>query len=740
MPSTLKPTSYLRLLEPWARAIEPALYRPPDRPDLLVYGTGYNGWGVQTQQKALAALAVLAADPEFDEARAGVSRDVLRERALDLLRFTLESHIEGSYHCTDGASWGHTWISALGVERMMHGMEALEPHLTDDDRNLLCAVLLSESAWLLEHYPVEAGPVERNKPESNIWNGALLHRAAALYPDDPRAAAFREKGTRFLLNGISLPDDASSAQLVDGRPLSEWHVGHNFFPTLALNHHRYLNVGYMVICLSNIAMLHFAYRTRGEEAPAALYHHAEELWALVKACTFPDGRLLRIGGDTRVRYCYCQDYAIPMWLLAAQRFGDPHAAAFEAGWLAQVERETADNGDGTFLSGRCAGLAASSALYYTRLESDRAATLSMGAYWRRLVDIPAEIVTPEPQRFAWHDPYHGASYHCGPNRLVSWVWDAAEPPQGLCLPVDGSDMAEWRENLAGRILGEGRLHPREIISHEEQQFDGGFLTWGRMACRTGGMPAEGQPDEETAVLWLVAAALPDDTTLLVLQYARTPDRRVYLAGVAGINLMVPNDLFNDCHRTYHTEHGPLELPGFGSAEEMVATGSRWLNVEDRLGVIAAYGTDQLFLHRPGRRQIGIRPRAGQNFEQSGGMLYADEIVAPWQQGLRPYDPGSVLFDLGIVVQAGVPRDATARVSREGSAALALDEPEVRGLQLTGLDGQTYLLLANFGGTTVSPRLSLPGETGLTDLATSKSVALSAEIPLPAVRLFRIDRD
>jgi len=733
--TVLSSGTYRRLLEPWAHAAAAYFYRPPARPDLLVYGTGYNGWGVQTQQKAFAALAVLAADPELDEARAG-SRETLNAQALAMLRFTLESHLEGGYHCTDGARWGHTWISALGTERMMHGVEALEPLLSESDRALLRAVLLSECAWLLDSYPVEAGPVQHNKPESNLWNGALLHRTAMRYPDASRAAEFREKGTRFLVNSISVAADADSDRQYDGRPVSAWFAGDNFFPSFALNHHGYLNVGYMVICLSNIAMLHFAYRTRGLAAPAALYHHAEELWALVKACLFPDGRLLRIGGDTRARYCYCQDYAIPMWLLAAEHFGDPHAAAFEAGWLRQVQQEIEENADGSFLSGRCAELAAVSPLYYTRLEADRAVTLSMGAYWRRRLEIPAVVTPPPPMPFTWHDEYHGAAYQRGPRRAASWVWHAAELPQGLCLPADGSDLAEWRENLTGRVLGEGRLNAREVTEHEERSFDGGFLTWGHVICNTAKMTGEGQPDEDTARLWLVAAALPDDATMLVLQYACALPRRVYLTRVAGINLQVPNDLFNGYRRNYYTENGPLPITGFGSADEVIDTGSRWLNVDDRLGVIGVYGMDGLCLHRPGKRQIGLRSAPWHETGLAGGTLYADEIVGPWRDELHSVDAGAVLFDVGVVVQAGATHDETARICRDGVVAITTREPDVRVVSVTGLDNRRYLLAANLGENSAAPRL---GDETLTDLVTGERVAAIA-VPLPAksARVLRVE--
>ncbi|HUU21390.1 MAG TPA: hypothetical protein VM389_02530, partial [Phycisphaerae bacterium] len=344
MSGRIRSQDYLRCLEPWAAAATRDVYTPPDRPDLACYGTGYDGWGVQTNQKALAALAALAADPDLDESRAGVARDELLGLALRMLRFSLESHAEGSFRCTDGASWGHTWVSALGIERMMHGVEAIEPRLADADRDLLRKVLVSECDWLLDHYDVRAGRVENNVPESNLWSGAILHRTAAMFPDAPRAAEYREKGSQFLVNAVSVASDTASDAIVDGKPVRERHVGDNFFESCALNHHRYLNVGYMVICLSNAAMLHFAFRARDAEPPEALYHHVEDLWRLVKQCTFPDGRLCRIGGDTRVRYCYCQDYAVPAWLLAADRFGDLDCIAFERGWLDQVRTETAANG------------------------------------------------------------------------------------------------------------------------------------------------------------------------------------------------------------------------------------------------------------------------------------------------------------------------------------------------------------------------------------------------------------
>ncbi|MCK5806006.1 MAG: hypothetical protein KAI66_24455, partial [Lentisphaeria bacterium] len=349
-------SDYRALVEPWVKAARRHLYALPHAPAFVCYGIGNHGhWSYQANDTAFAAFATLAADPETDLERVGMSRDELIATALGMARFTLGTHIANGEQSTDGEPWGHSWISVLGLERMMHGLDALAEHFTERDRERMRAMMLSEADWLLTGWPVVGGVDARdgkNHPESNMWNGAFLHRTALYYPDAPNADAWREQGTLNLLNAISIPSDAESEMLYEGRMLKEWHRGANMCESMACHHHAYLNIGYMVVTLSNLAMYHFACRSRGAEAPEALYHHAADLWAVVKRCTFPDGRLLRIGGDTRVRYCYCQDYAIPVWLFARDYLGDTDVEGFEKGWLAQVGTEMTHNPDGSALGER----------------------------------------------------------------------------------------------------------------------------------------------------------------------------------------------------------------------------------------------------------------------------------------------------------------------------------------------------------------------------------------------------
>ncbi|MFA5561709.1 MAG: hypothetical protein WDA00_03635 [Eubacteriales bacterium] len=709
---------FLELLLPWVRHVRAGLTVPRERPELKYYGTGHNNWGVQTNQKAFAAFAVTAAlAGEAELARTGLTRAALQADAIALFRYSLASHIEGDYHCIDGTKWGHTWISGLGITRMMHAFEAIREQLSAGDIRLFERVLCSEADWLLEHYPVVAGPVDQNKPESNIWNGVILLTAASLTGAVPNRERYIEKGNLFFKNGLSTVGEVGLPGVVGG----------NFFDSFALHHHYYLNVGYMYICLSNIAMFHYQCKDRGIPPPESLYHHVEALWKLCKSLTFEDGRLWRIGGDTRVRYCYCQDYALPVWVFAHEYLRDNCADKIRQ-WTGQVKREFDCNGDGSFLSTRCAALADRSPLYGARLESDRACTLSQAAWWTARYGTRQD--PPQGEELSgWQDEYHGSAFVRGPHRLASFTWRGAEGAVATCLPRDGSGLAEWRHNLVGEIGGMGALSQETLLWHNTRWFDGGFLTYGESLCRSE-MYLEGQADENIATKRIAYAALPDGKTVLTIQRA-TAQTRAYIHHVKGLCLQIPNDIFNGMSRRYLTDRGPVEIGG-----EALVSDLKRLSVGG-LGVGAVTGT--LSVYHPPVRQIGLSKTRWQDYRELPGSLWCDEILTTARLTPHWIDRGEVLYDDAVVLVCGSEAELTA--VQQGARMPAAGE-SVRAVQLTGTDGQVYLLLCNLSDEDRQVRPDLPGGRALVNLCTAERVSggrdMSVRLPGNTAVLYRLD--
>lgn len=722
----------LLLLRAWAAASEPYWSPIPGRPDYGVYGTGYDGWGVQTQQKylsALAALATLGKDVE------GVDTAWALDRALAALRFNLDSHKSGPWHCTDNAKWGHTWISPLGIERMMFGVHLLRPHFAERDHAALRTMLTSEADWLLTSY--QRGPHKGitgtrwnheggNDPESNIWNGALLWRTAALYPDHPHAADWEERAHRFLINGVSIETDATDDRIVAGKPVRERHIGPNFFPHYALDHHAYLNVGYMVICASNAAMLHFDLKAASLPRPESLDHHQADLWAVLRRLIFSDGRLARIGGDTRVRYAYCQEYLLPALLYAADQLGDASALDLVPRQLALIRKEADYSGDGTFYSRRLAHLARQSPLYYTRLESDRAAALGMLAAWQPLVERnrPPGPGAPEPRppcqlNGGWTEPEHGAAVHRSPTRFASFAWRAFDLAQGLCLPPDDGHLAEWEHHLGGLVEFTHHPHPlhhevqrhRRLDRHRVAGFEGGFVTSGAIVEGTELKLAESWSGTDSALHQIAFAALPDDHTVLGLHHCRMGGRRGYISAIKGLNFVLPNDLYNDHRRRLVTAAGELVLTSPAAGETLLALDSRWAAIENRIGLAGIYGSDTLSVHRHPARRAGVMQ-----------SLHTEEIGFPVVLGPKKFEAGELILDAGWAVLSSVDADRT-RGFAEAHRQAALDTglADVRAVRVTALDGQTYVLAANFGENPVelptARLLPLAAAGQLLDLAT-----------------------
>ena len=679
--------AYADLLAKWVVFSQKHLYMCPERDGLICYGAGEHGhWGVHTHQKAFSAFAVAALCEEIDWPVYGLTKEKVLEQALGMLRFTLATHLTGDFVCTDGGKWGHNWIYVLGVERMFHGIEALDAYLTDQDRKQLKTMLLSECDFLLEEYPIRAGLVKDNKPESNIWNGATLYRGAMLYPDAPNRERYIEKARAFFANGISIESDEKSDEVVDGCRIGDLFVGANMFDSYACNHHGYMNVGYMVICLSNIAMLHFSMKAKGVKADDMVYHHMKEQWELIRTCTFDDGRLLRIGGDSRARYCYCQDYALPMWALIEDVYGED-CSGLEAGWLKILQTETAINGDGSFLSNRFGAFEELSPVYYTRLETDRANVISMALYWHKLYDLEAHGQSKTLK--AWKDDYHGAAYSGHGKRHASFVWRSSEKPQGLLVPRDDSSLAEWRYNLSGRIEGVGRDNFDEVDEHFEQLFDGGFLTSGSTFVYSDDFMAEGQLRETMARKHVAFAALPDEATVLCMQYARALNR-TFVANIRGILWNIPNDLFNGRLRVVTHENGKDYLRGgdYANHFETISAG-KWVNADNKIGLASV---DPLTIVRAGERQVKIKGR------ENSGTLYAEEVCSAFSTRKRWHNRGDELLNTSFAMTLG---NVEATKALHQSLCTPKTGSSLHAVSVCGRDKRRYVMFANFGDEPVS---------------------------------------
>jgi hypothetical protein len=492
------------------------------------------------------------------------------------------------------------------------------------------------------------------------------------------------------VNGVSVERDAQDGTVVDGRPVSARHVGANFFPHYALDHHGYLNVGYMVICASNAALLHFDLKQSGLRPPESLYHHQNDLWQVIRRMIFGDGRLARIGGDSRVRYAYCQEYLLPALLFAADALQDGHALPLVARMLKLMERDAA-GGDGTFYGRRLASLARENPHYFTRLEADRASVLAMLLNYLPLVQAPPEPAASFEESVAggWEEDAHGAVLHRSPHRLCSFAWRAHGLTQGTCQPPSEGNLAEWSLNLSPvvRFIGDDGTpgKHRRLIDHQITPFDGGFVTCGRVMEGVDVPVPEGASCTNQAVTQIAFAALPDGRTCLGLHYVVAASDRVgYLSELKDLHLNVPNDLFNGSRRTIRTATGTTVLTSPPERNEVRDFKGPWLSIDEHIGILLLYGGDRFRIDRSTQRRGGRYQ-----------SLFVEEVCLQVRTRVTRCRPGDILSDAGFAILSGVGADVTARVQ---SDVMTFKQGGLRGVWVVGADGNRYTLVANFGQT------------------------------------------
>ena len=676
----LKEQSYIERMLPFLEFLKDTIR--PAASGTLYYGTGESAhWPIQSNFNVAASLGILGTSHcllPCDPAE-------LRETALQMFRYNLRTHKTAGEKASDGQSWGNSWIALLGIERMAHGFNALEPYLLDEDRERFQILRLNEADWLLNEYQVVAdmrGDSGKNKPESNIWNGGFLLRTALDIPHAPNRDAYLEKACSFLLNGISHPSDAASETIFHGKPLREWHIGANFTPAYSLDHHGYMNVGYSVICLSSIAMLHFNFKERGQTPPAELYHHVKDLWEVLRHFIFADGRLLRIGGDSRARYCYCQNYLLPVLLMVQDLYGESDAAAMEAQWLDVVRTEQIQNNDGSFFGRRLAGIRRKSYYYYTRLESDAILSLSFGAYWRRkfpLLQPPAQ--TEENPPWEWSDDFHTADLLRSGTTIRSAVQKGGEGPVVLCLPACRSDLAEWGGN--GFAAVEGHAMGSSFESGFRKGFSGGFLNAGLSYWIEGDPWGECEGYYKLTENHSAVAVLPDGHSMIVLEQVQVI-KECTLESIRGINWKIPNDVYNHMQRIYRGE-GFRHILHSNSGEALLDTKSRWLNIDDIFSIVLGYGADSLKIYSP-PEQLGII-----SWARNLKSLYMDCICSRVDLSGSRYMPGTILADTGYLAIADLSSAATPEY-----ALLQLNAPEkLRAVEFRS-PALSCRFIANFG--------------------------------------------
>jgi hypothetical protein len=671
------------------------------------YGAGDRA-GAVAQARALLAIAYLTADTAYDPRPSGVTTVTLRDQALRSLRHLLRTHTSGSLDRISGGRWGGDEAALRVVPPLAAASRLLASRLSPKETEAVERAVRQEADRLLEVEPAAGRPRESRALE-NATRAACLAWAAALFPEHANAPRWEYQVRWLAVNSLSAPQDRAAEATVDSRRVSEWVTTENLLPDYLLESGGAVNPDALLQTLASLSDAYYAYTSRGRPVPEALTHHFEDAWGAVFRLWLgghrfarPAGSLATTGGDLAL---------FPVLALLEWVGSEPSVARrIERSCFQALEAEQIALGDGRFLGDRSGA----------EMEAEAAAALALAGLIHRQHGRIVAPAAPESLRAAlagaWTSPAAALAAARSPHCFASWTWRGIgrpAQPTGLFIPLDAEELLmEGPDQFVGSFELQGFTAARQI-HHRERTVEGGFTATGQIE--------EGQKDGQAGLHHFVAfAALPAERIAVAFDLT-VAAQEVTVVRSEGLRLRLRADPLGK-PRTVQSEEGalalPLDQPGPVAPDRAVT--SPWLNVEDRLGLIALYSQEPFTVR--GRPTAGGPPGGAGEWE-SGVVAVIDTPFTMQPAAVRP---GQIVRDTVLLLVAG-DTATTTRLARSG-AVLPTGRELVRAAVVPTATGSRYLVAANFGLKETTVTLRPPGAAPLADLRLAPLDTLV--LPLP----------
>lgn len=698
------PADFMRILERFPMYAERGWHADYRGEASLGYfgDSNHSEMGLRAMGNYIFVTALLATDPAYDVRPTGVPRDTLLARSRACLAYMTRAHVTGDIPCADGKPWGNEWQSGWWTARMAAGARLLWPRLTPDERAAVERVIVFEADRDLKRTP-PSGAVSDTKSEENAWDSEVLSWAVGMFPQHPRAAAWRVKAQEFFMNSLSAPQDKNDPTLVDGKPVKDWVVTENIHSDLTIENHGAYHFCYMSCPLHSLTWAYEGFTGGGAQYPQALFHHYQDVWRWIKRTYVGEGRFAYLSAKDWPRYAYGLTFVLPVTVMAQQRFGDPDARRIERDRIALLEREQLLNADGSFYGGRFTRniLMSRQAEY----ETDTYANLALCYLLHRRFKSPAATDSANLRQYLagnWTSTDSGWSFGRSPKLFASFSWRSLHGnlPLGLFIPAGEAHMAEWMpEQLVGRFDFPDKDARKAVSQHADRIFSHGFSTTGLVEQRD----KAGQPILKQQISF---SALPGEGIALVIEHT-TAVKPVALKSSEALNFALANDIFNNSLRRIHSTNPTIHLEGAKNlgtleaaepsanrvSEKLVPLHSPWLNIDNRLGIARLEPTGEFRIHDVSGRNA---PFASLQYE----------TISDLPRGPRDLQAGDTALDSAYLLIAG-DRHTTARLQQRATIGRVANCEGLRYALIEAPSGKLYLAVANLDGAPRIARLRIP---------------------------------
>ncbi len=348
---------YLRVATRWIPVAMRTFEEWPVRPDCghFLGGVFYYGLDVAT---AIVVIASAASSPEFDAGLAGMSAEDLRRIARKGLRFLCFTHDTGPPDCVRpqakwggaGKKWGergnaffHTSQCGRAIASMAVTAGLIRDLLGDEEREMLANI----AADYLDRFgdmPPKSGVFNDTQTEENAWTALGLATCLTLLPKRARSSELWEQAKLWMFRTRTTPRDSSDhAPFADGKTVRQLAGGsYTTLPDGTAENHGFVHPSYMASGLVLPGKMLNVLGLYHQPIPPHTFFHIRDTYDILKRWCDGGGMPHSLQGMDWPYFTY-PDHAF-LHAVANLHLNDPDAALLERRALEIVERSSEAHG------------------------------------------------------------------------------------------------------------------------------------------------------------------------------------------------------------------------------------------------------------------------------------------------------------------------------------------------------------------------------------------------------------
>jgi len=688
---------YLRMIEKWVPVGVEHFATWPNRPNCGHFFGGCHWYGNETNGPAK-AFALASLSPEYNEKVAGVSREQLREMAIQGIRYLCFTHDTGPEDCVRPAvglgrpencntKWGERGRGFFRESQCGHGIAAmsltcllLRDHL-DEETWMMMARVNEDYAGRFGDMPPKSGVYWDTQMEENAWTSHGLASCFLFLSRHEKAAAWEATARRWMFSTCATPQDAYDLGALDGNTARALTARtYTTLPDYWAENHGMVHPSYTSSGVRSLMSVGCLLRLGGRDLPPELFWNRRRVYENLKALTDGAGYAQAMQGmDWHYLPTVGSETA---HAIASVFFKDPDAAALQRralrnaelrqdgnqGWMYDREfaRKAHDQQDPMIMRETTIGSVAALYLFH-RLMGPGARPTPEKTLEKRLSGVR-------------HYPHAGFVHHRHGKGQTSFAW--RNSVMALPLTREGIyTIAPCTDTCLGRPKVKDRPDSHRLQSIRVAEYDAGFAAVLVMdRC------------QETLRQEVLFASLPDGRVLSFERFIAL--EAVTVEALDQGFLRITNEHFpllgDNCRgaRVLHRPDGSTEYRGWlgdSESDDIIDTLDHpaWLNIDDRLGIRFS-GAGRAIYHN----RHYIRPY----------RAIADDLTLSRQDGEQAVKAGQEVGRLSALICPEQKRRATA------SATLLVPKAPADAVCLV-TDG--FLAAANFRESSRACAFELP---------------------------------